>query len=441
MLRFLLVPVILLSTFSSAALDLGRNFKWCTATAAHQIEGNNRHSDWWNWELNHRGPHAPKEASGRATDHWNRLAEDTNLQSWLGTDRYRFSVEWAKIEPRPGQWNEAALRHYSREIDLLLANGIEPMVTLNHFTLPQWVADRGSWTWRGLPVAFERFTRKVVAHFGHRVGLWVTINEPMVLVAAGYQSNVFPPARNSSEDALQAAETMLRAHARAYRVIHESIEGARVGIAKHLRPFHAMNRYNPATRLAAHQLSQLFNWAFLDALTTGRFRASVPFGPSRNVRITGLRGSQDFLGINYYSRDRVTLSTSPPFVDRIVTPGSRTTDLGWEIYPSGMRQMIRRAWRKTGRRLPVVITENGLADHRDSMRVPFMRAHLRQLQLLMAEGVPIEGYCHWSLLDNFEWHEGYSPRFGLIEVNYQTLERRPRASARWFKRLIERHRD
>jgi beta-glucosidase len=414
-------------------------FKWCVATSAHQIEGANSQSDWWDWEADAshiRGG----ERSGAAADHWNRVAEDIGLMKSLNVQQYRFSVEWAKLEPREGQWDAAALAHYRDEIRQLIAAGIEPLITLHHFTLPRWVAAHGGWEWDGMPAAFEAFTRKIYTELGAGTRDWVTINEPLVVLLGGYVQGIFPPGRKGSIANVQNPLLgMLRAHAAAYHALHELAAAQkteiRVGMAHHLRVFDPKNSFNPLDHLAAGYLDGAANWAIPTALETGRIQVDIPFQIQVDQEIAGLRGTQDFFGVNYYSRDMVDFNVfrQEP-VGRVTHKGSPTNELGWEIYPEGFYRVLKKIGEKfRGRR--IVVTENGVADASDQLRGRFIQDHVAQMYRAMTEGVPVDGYCHWSLLDNFEWAEGFAPRFGLVEVDYATQRRAPRPSAQIFSRI------
>lgn len=425
---------------------LGRfpeRFKWCVATSAHQVEGDNSNSDWWEFE------HTPGmirdgKPSGAACDHWNRLEQDTALIANLGANQYRFSVEWAKIEPRPGEFNSAALDHYRHEISLLKAQGIQPFVTLHHFTLPLWVAQRGGFAWDGIADAFEGYTRAVYEAIGSEVEDWSTINEPQTLIGAGYIEGVFPP-RLKDIGAIGAPILgMIRSHARAYHVLHQlaSQRGkrVRVGLAHHLRVFQPARRWNPLDLWVTRLVDQVANWAFVDALQTGKLRAYIPFTLNIDEEIPEAKGTQDFIGLNYYSRDLIAFSpTQPGLIERRTQRGAPVSDLGWEIYPEGIYRLAKRIHKKYPG-LSIHIMENGLADHRDQQRQSFIRDHLQQVLRALGEGVPIEGYCYWSLMDNYEWAEGFEPRFGLYEVNYDTQERTLRPSGVWFSKVIQKNR-
>jgi beta-glucosidase len=355
------------------------------------------------------------------------------------------SVEWARIEPEPGQWDQEALDRYRRMIGALRDASVEPMVTLHHFTLPRWVAREGGLLNPDYSVRFERFVSRVLESLGDLVVRWVTINEPNVLAAMGYLMGVFPPAKRNPRQAIRAHEALIEAHGRAYRAIH-SLAGrrgwdAQVGVAHHLRIVEPCRPRHPGDRVGAHVLDEAFNQAFLRALCGG----VVPMGERALIALSGahrvdVRGTQDFLGINYYGRDRARLSATAKefFVRREVPRGAEVSDLGWEVHPEGLGELLRTWGRAT--KLPIYVTENGIADSRDAQRSSFLVRHLAQIADVIREGIDVRGYFHWSLLDNFEWAEGYGPRFGLYEVDYTTQSRRARPSAEVFRRIATSHR-
>jgi beta-glucosidase len=408
-------------------------FRWCVSTAAHQVEGYNTESDWWDWEQV-PGHIKNGDKSGPACDHWNRVSEDIGLMKDLNVTTYRFSIEWAKIEPKPGEWNQEAVDHYKDEIAQLRAAGIEPMITLQHFTFPRWVRAQGGWGWSGIADAFARYTEFVYTNVAPGVRDWITINEPMVTLTLGYGAGLQPPGLTDLKLAKEPFLGMLRGHAAAYHVLHRLAgeRPVRVGVAHHLRVFDPNSEWNPLDILLSRVLDQAFNWAFPEAIETGHAKVSMPFILSINEKIPGLKGTEDFLGVNYYTRDRIAVDlASPNGFKTLVTAGAPVTDVGWEIYPEGFHRVLKSlAHRIPGK--PIIITENGIADADDSKRPLFLLEHLRELTRSIAEGMPIEGYCHWSLMDNFEWSEGFTPRFGLYAMDYATMARTPRESARLF---------
>lgn len=441
MIRSRSIFVILLAFSASATAQAGRfprQFKWCVATAAHQVEGGNRASDWWEFEKI-PGVIRDGKPSGEACDHWNRLEQDTALLSELGVSQYRFSVEWARIEPKEGEFDRASITHYQKEITLLKKQGIEPFVTLHHFVLPKWVADRGGFAWDGIGEAFERYARKVYTELGAGVTDWTTLNEPQSLVAAGYIEGVFPPQKKDLKAIRAPLIGMIRSHARAYRALHELAAKAsrpiRVGIAHHLRVFEPSTSWNPIDRWLTGIVDHLANWALLDTLRDGSLKLKIPFTLEINEQIPEATGTQDFLGLNYYSRDLISFSLfRPGFIDRGIKAGAAVTDLNWEIFPEGIYQLVKELHLRYPT-LPILVTENGIADRNDSQREGFMRSHLGQILRAIGEGIPVEGYCHWTLMDNYEWAEGFAPRFGLYQNETGEQIRRLRPSGRWFSVL------
>ena len=383
-------------------------FSFGTATSATQVEGGCATSDWWAF-AHAAGRVARGDVPDVACDHWNRFREDVALQVALGMQSHRLSVEWARVEPADGRFDDAAVDRYREETALLRASGIEPMVTLHHFSFPTWLAERGGAEAPELPERFARFAERVARALARDVTHWVTINEPNVLVAQGWLLGVWPPARRDPVGAVRAARNLRRAHIAAYRAVHAARAGARVGLAHHVR---VATPASPALRdrLAARALDVVFNEPFLD----------LP---------------QDFVGLNYYSRDVVRFDATKPaelFAARTVPPGAPVNDLGWEIFPEGLGQVLRSLGKK---RKPIWITENGIADAADEKRERFIVDHLREVARAIEDGVDVRGYLHWSLLDNFEWAEGYAPRFGLYEVDYATQKRTLRPSGRAYARI------
>ncbi len=399
-------------------------FLWGTATCAHQIEGGNSHSDWWEFEQQ-PGRIASGERSGDAADHWNRVDEDIALMTRLGANSYRMGIEWARLEPEDGGsgaplWDEGAWDHYRREIDALLAAGLEPMVTLLHFTLPLWLSRRGGVCALDFPARFGRFAAEAARRLPD-VRLWCTINEPNVVMFFGYVDGVFPPGVKDPKRAVQAFRGQLRGHAAAAQALREVAPYAMVGVANHLVRLEPLRPRNPLDRFVTAQADKAFNWGFQDSIHAGRARMKALGFPSLDEPIDGLKGSTDFFGLNYYTRNLLGFSPrTPGMVRREVAPGL-VNDLGWEIHPQGFEQVIREAWGRY--RLPVIVTENGIADAKGDLRPSYLSSHIAAMRRAMADGVPVLGYYHWSLLDNFEWAEGFDPRFGLYRVDYATQER------------------
>ncbi len=418
-------------------------FLWGVATSAHQIEGYNSNSDWWHWEQ--AGNIEGGAHSGRATNHWFLFEKDLKLAKDLGLNSYRFSIEWAKIESEPGVWNEEALAWYDRLLDLCAELGLTPMLTLHHFTNPKWFIDLGGFTNPESPKLFARFTEKVIAMVRDRVDLWCTFNEPMVYTAGAYLGKFMPPAVFSPKDASLVMANMLRAHVLAYDLIHRASKFSKVGIAQNLLDFMPDRKWHPLESILTRVIRRFYNRSWLDAIT-GRRQCFGILGliPSP-LEVKEARGrlTADFIGINYYTKAFVRwkpkdahegTSSDFPIGISFARRKEKVSDLGWAIHPQGFRKILRFAARYE---LPIYVTENGIADRDDRLRASYLESHLKELKLAQEEdGIDIRGYYHWTLTDNFEWIKGFSPRFGLYSVNYDTDERTLRPSAQVFKEWV-----
>jgi beta-glucosidase len=361
------------------------------------------------------------------------MAEDVTLMAGLRANAYRFSIEWSRVEPRDGVWDEAAWVRYGQLLQLLRAARITPMVTLLHFTLPIWISERGGVTATNFPERFARFAGEAARRFGHDVELWCLINEPNVQSYLGYVEGVWPPGLREPREASRSAGGLQRAYARAAAAVRAQDPGAKLGAAINLVRFEPASRWSALDWYAARAAADTFNWGFYDAIRAGRVRFESPGFPTLDEPMAELLGSADFLGVNYYRRELLSFSPrSPGLVSTHPGPGPKT-DLGWETHPEGLLLLLREAWRRY--QLPIYITENGLADASGQRRGAYIRAHAYAAQRAIAEGVPVRGYFHWSLIDNFEWAEGFAPRFGLLRVDYATLARAPAGGADVFATL------
>jgi len=410
-------------------------FLWGGATSAHQVEGDNTNNDWWAWEQAGR----VAQPSGRAADHYHRFREDFDLARELGHTAQRFSLEWSRIEPREGEWSREGLAHYGEVLDALRERGMEPVVTVFHYTLPRWLAEKGGLEHPEFERYFERFVARVAREYGDRVRWWITLNEPVVQVFKGWILGQWPPGRERDfPAALRVMRTLLRSHVLAYHALHAARPDAMVSVAKHALALTPCNPKRLLDRLSVRAREYLFNDLFLDALHHGVLRVPGLFW-ERLPRAQTL----DFVGLNYYTRDfvRNTGLSLPGLVGDICTLEhhgaiGKRNELGWEIYPEGLAHFLRtyRRYRK-----PILITENGLPTNRDDDRWTFLFLHLWQVARAIDEGVPIAGYLHWSLLDNYEWADGFGARFGLIGVDYETQARTIRESARKLSQVIGRN--
>jgi len=380
-------------------------FLWGASTSAHQVEGNNLNSDWWQWEQQD-GKIKDGTSSGESSDHYNRFAEDFDLAQKLKHNAHRLSVEWARIEPKPGKWNQAALDHYKDVLTALRQRNIKSIVTLHHFTVPIWFADRGGWLNKRAVSDFSHYTQKVVEQLGQLVDLWITINEPMVLATQAYTYAAWPPQKASTWLTSLVVWRLARAHAAAYKIIHKKIPQAQVGYANNVMSFETYNKRSLIDFIYVAFSAWLWNHGF--------------------YRWSGKR-HHDFIGVNYYFHQRIRRDGFKfwNFIDPRAE-GREHSDLGWEIFPKGLFNVLLDL---RGYKLPIYITENGIASVNDNKRVRFIISHLREVYHAITQGVDIKGYLHWSLLDNFEWDKGFEPRFGLIGINYTSKKRTVKPSA------------
>ena len=357
----------------------------------------------------------------------------------LGVRVSRFSVEWSKIEPSQGNYDQSVIAHYQREIALLRAAKIEPLITLQHFTLPRWMRALGGWEWDGSPDAFARFADLVYRQIAPGTRDWVTFNEPMVHILGGYVEGSTPPGEHRALSGIVAPlKGLLAAHAAAYQALHAAAASAgspiRVGMAHHLRTFDPLNPGSMTDMAMTQLVDSAWNWAVPDALESGRLTLHMLWLVSEDEEIPGLAGTQDFFGVNYYTGDLIEASLSQGFTIHNHDDLPKN-DLGWDIYPEGFYRVLHTVGSRYPNK-PVMVTENGIADSADSQRPQFIRDHLKFLNQAMSEGVQVEGYCHWSLMDNFEWTSGFAPRFGLYSMDYSTLARTPRPSASLYRGII-----
>jgi beta-glucosidase len=423
----------------SAARVFPRGFHWGAATSAHQVEGGNRANDWWRFEQT-PGHVRGGDVSGDACRHAERFADDFDLAAADGHTMHRLSLEWSRIEPERGRVDAAAVAHYRAVLEALRARRLEPCVTLSHFTLPLWVADRGGWESRETLARFGEFARLCAREYGGLVDWWCTVNEPEVYAFRAYSEGVWPPGERDDSAALAVMAHLLEAHALAARVLREEDRrdadgdghATRVGFAKHLVTLEPARAWSPFDVLRARLEDAVFNQAVLRAPATGVIDLGIPGARGVKREVPGLADSLDWIGLNYYTRWGVRMFAPDPHVARA---GAPRTDLGWELHPRGFEDAIARAHRVTG--APVLVTENGFADERDAFRPRALVEHVVAMARALERGVPVLGYLHWSLLDNFEWAEGFHGRFGLYRVDFSdpALPRTRTRSADLFARI------
>jgi beta-glucosidase len=372
-------------------------FLWGTATAAHQIEGGNVNNDWWKWE--HTEGSGCAEVSGDACDSWYRWDEDVELVVGMGLGAYRFSLEWSRIEPAEGEFSVAALDHYRRICARCLERGIAPVVTFHHFTTPLWLAARGGWEAPDAPDRFARFVTRATAHLGDLIGWACTINEPDVIGVMGYMMGSFPPGvKDDFGRSLAVNDAMVRAHRLGVDALRSGPGSFPVGLTLSMSEMKA-EPGGEAVRDAAE-----------DILENTFLRAT---------------GGDDFIGVQCYTRMHFDAQGQAPD-----DPAVPQTQMGYENWPQVVEYTVRRAASFTG--IPVVVTENGIGTVDDAERIVYLAEALRGLARCLDDGVDVRGYFVWTLLDNFEWAEGYRPTFGLHGVDRTTFARTAKPSARWF---------
>jgi beta-glucosidase len=386
-----------------------RGFLWGAATSSHQVEGNNRWNDWWEFEQTGRVPYASRSAC----DHFELYERDFDLARSWGHNAHRLSIEWSRIEPVEGAFDERALDHYVRVVAALRERQIEPVLTLHHFTNPAWFTRGGGWTNSRSVEQFARYVGFVTPPLGQLVRFWLTINEPTVYIVRGYVKGDWPPCLPGSlRLGWQALRNMCRAHIRAHTIIHGHSADAMVGFA-HSAPYVVpRDPRNWADRFAARMRDLALN--------------------SLCFRLLG-RHSLDFVGINYYVRQVVQWRLrgaqalfGTEYKQHNPHAQRQFSSLGWEIFPNGLSRVLRR-FSSLG--VPLMVTENGIATLDEPLRERFIAEHVREVALAMRDGVHVLGYLYWTLFDNFEWAEGYNAHFGLAAIDPSSQARLPRPAA------------
>ncbi len=390
-----------------------KDFLWGVSTSAYQIEGDIS-CDWSEWEKSKKRIDSLKEkgldpalyVSGKACDSYNRYKEDVKLIKEINCNAYRLGIEWARIEPNEGTFDEEEINHYRKQLNYLKENGIKVILTLWHWTNPLWLKENNYWEKKEVVKKYSRYVEKVVSELGDLVDYWVTVNEPLMMFGHGYWSGKFPP--NHKRDLMGGVKVslnLLRAHKEAYKIIHKYQKNAQVGIAMTSGYFDSVHRYNPIEMLMVKVADYLRNFYFLNKV----------------------KNQIDYIGVNYYHHDR--LVWHPPFKKN---ENKIVSDFGWEIFPEGIFHVLR-AYKKYKK--PIYVLENGIADSKDEKRADFIKNHLYYIHKAIEDGADVRGYFHWSLLDNFEWADGYNMKFGLYSVDRKTFERKIRPSAKVYSQI------
>jgi beta-glucosidase len=387
-------------------------FLWGAGNSAFQVEGGLTYSDWWEWE---QTALPETHRSTISADQYNRWKEDFTLIKQLGHNTTRLGVEWSRIEPREGEFDFSEIEHYKEELRFLKEQGFTVMVTLHHFTNPAWFAKKGGWENSKAPHYFEKFVREIVPHIREYVDLWITINEPGTYVDFAFNQLEFPPQKKSLWSYMKVYWLMAQAHKKAYKAIHQMVPNAKVGYANSVQSY---------TKIHLHSIREAIAEYFAELATNHSFYI-----------LTGMK-THDFLGLNYYTNHYITTKKgrfAPMFVDA-VEGRKDASDLGWEIHPEGMFDVLMdlAEYEK-----PIYITENGIASTNDDRRCRFLISYLKEIYHAIHSGADIRGYYYWSCIDNMELHRGYDPRFGLIEVDFTTQKRTPRPSAYVYADIIK----
>ena len=387
-----------------------KNFLWGAATAAHQVEGNNLYNDWWAWEKKGGGT----KPSGIACDHYKRFEEDFELAKKLNHNAHRLSIEWSRIEPEEGQWDEEVVKHYQEVLQSLKDKEMKTFVSLFHVTLPLWFAKKGGFEKKENIEYFKKFALFAASAFADKVDFWVTVNEPKTVIGGGYLQGLWPPQKKNRFLALRVYKNLALAHKEVYRALKNEFPNAQIGAVINM----------PALHYYGHRILGRFVPLFIRFLLNHSF-----------YLLTG--DTHDFLGLNYYLfhnirfKDLTTKYTKKKLEQTMLLERS---DLGWPIYPPGIYEALISLKKY---KLPIYITENGIADSQDKHREKFILNHLQWVYQAIEEGVDVRGYLHWTLMDNYEWAFGFKPKFGLIEVDFKTQKRKIRKSALVYAQICK----
>lgn len=410
-----------------------KNFLWGASTASHQVEGDT-HNQWSAWEKDNadrlaksaeerlsklpswptikRQAQDPKNyISGKAVDHYNRYEEDFDILGKLNMNAFRFGIEWSRVEPKEGQWDEQAIEHYRAYIKALQARGIEPILTLWHWTMPTWFTGRGGFETKENIKYFERYVQKIAEEFAEELNYVITLNEPNVYIGFSYGVGEWPPQQRNPTLAYQVYKNLALAHNAAYGILKAEKPHLNVGIAAQLSN---MKPANPTSML--NKLSIKFRRYAMNAWFLNR-----------------IKKHQDFIGLNYYFTEYCDWRW------QIKNPEKPVSDLGWYMEPQAIHELLEVTWKTYGK--PLLVTENGLADANDSQRKWWITETVNGLETALQNDVQLIGYLHWSLLDNFEWAYGWWPEFGLVHVDRKTMKRTIRPSAQAFAKTIAQQRD
>ena len=417
------------------------SFAWGTATAAHQVEGNNTNNNWYDWEHQLDENNQPRIHNGDksilAADHWNRYPDDIKLMKDLGVNHYRFSIEWSKIEPQNGDYNVESIQHYRDLCDSLIKNNITPVVTLHHFTHPTWFEKLGAFEKKENIDHFIEYSEYAFNNLKDLVPIWCTINEPSVFVSQGYFNGIFPPGKKDPVLAATVLENLLFAHTKTYKHL-KSLNGgdnAQIGLVKNIFQFDPLRRWHILDWAFSKVLNNVFTHSTLDYFKKGYSTFSLPGMVKKHMENNDAVGAMDFIGLNYYSRMHVKgqADLTEPFVFEKRAKDIQT-DMDYALYPEGFYEALHTI---STLKKPIYVTENGVADQGNNIREIFIKRYLYALHKGLQDGLDIRGYFYWTLMDNFEWSEGYKMKFGLYEVDFETQERTLRESSNLFAKMVK----
>lgn len=445
----------------SSRIPFPKGFVLGTATASYQVEGaafdDGRGESIWDRFARTPGKVKNGDNGDVACDHYHRMEEDLDLMSSLGVKSYRFSIAWPRVFPEKGKKLVQGLDFYKRLLNGLLEKNILPAATMYHWDLPQWIEDEGGWTVRSTVEHFQEYADLLFQELGDIVPMWITHNEPFCAAYLGYGFGVHAPGRTNWEDAARAAHHILLSHGQTVQRFRELGLKGQIGITLNPEQVYPATESKEDIAAAARQFAFANGW-FMDPLFKGQYPdlakealfdkyvSDWSFVQDGDLKV--IATPIDFLGVNYYSAGLVKHDPENSFLQASRVPTGRPqTDMGWDIYPQGLYDLLHTISREYTGSLPLYITENGAAfpdtvvdgEVHDLERIDYVRSHLQAAIDFVQDGGPLRGYYLWSLMDNFEWAEGYSKRFGMVYCDYETLERIPKDSAKWYADVIARH--
>lgn len=409
-------------------LNFPKNFLWGVATSAHQIEGNSDNNDWslkalkkhsqnikWAKNAQEKIPDAKQ-----ACQSWEKYKEDVELAKNLNCNLYRFSVEWSKIEPECGKFDQKAIEHYRDQIKQAKKANMQIMLTLHHFTNPIWFSQKKGWEKRSSLKYYLRFVKKIINEYENQVDYWITLNEPFGWTSCAYFMGIWPPFKKNYLLGYHVFNNLALAHKRAYKLIHKyyrnkGLQKPKVGFVNDLQSYSNYRKHSLLEQLKVYFIYNFSNHSF--------------------IKKSGKK-YHDFFGVNYYYEMRVNKKTGMKMEQTFNAKDEnrQLTDMEWLIYPRGIFDVL---YDLNDYGKPFIIAENGIATKKDELRIRFIEEHLEEIYYAIKAGIDVRGYCYWSLLDNYEWAEGYRPKFGLVKVDLKTGKRTPKDSYKFYAKIIQ----